>query len=117
MGDLMTARLTDSGSSAGAITGIPVAGVKAAIISALRTGRTPRLTKEQRAIYDFIAELHKTKRVADKTYTRAHALFGDEGMVEFVGIIGYYTLVAMTLNVFRMPVPDGTLPFKEPAVR
>jgi 4-carboxymuconolactone decarboxylase len=91
------------------------AGVKPATIEALRTGRTPRLTREQRAIYDFIAELHKTKRVADKTYARVHALFGDAGMVEFVGILGYYTLVAMTLNVFRVPLPDGEKsPFTEP---
>lgn len=91
------------------------AGVKAATIEALRTGRTPRLGKEERAIYDFIAELHKTKRVADKTYARVHALFGDAGTVEFVGILGYYTLVAMTLNVFRVPLPDGeTYPFAEP---
>jgi 4-carboxymuconolactone decarboxylase len=92
-------------------------GVKPATIEALRTGRTPRMTKEQRAIYDFVAELHKTKRVSDKTYGRVHALFGDAGMVEFVGILGYYTLVAMTLNVFRMPVPEGeTHPFVEPKI-
>lgn len=92
------------------------AGVKAATIEALRTGREPRLSREQRAIYDFIAELHKTRRVADKTYARVHALFGDAGMVEFVGILGYYTLVAMTLNVFRVPLPDGEgHPFPEPA--
>jgi 4-carboxymuconolactone decarboxylase len=91
------------------------AGVKPATIAALRTGRTPRLNKDERVIYDFIAELHKTKRVADKTYARAHALFGDAGMVEFVGILGYYTLVAMTLNVFRVPLPDGEIyPFAEP---
>jgi 4-carboxymuconolactone decarboxylase len=91
------------------------AGVKAATIEALRKGRTPRLGKEERAIYDFIAELHKSKRVGDKTYARVHAMFGDAGMVEFVGILGYYTLVAMTLNVFRVPLPDGEIyPFKEP---
>lgn len=91
------------------------AGVKAATIEALRTGRTPRLRKEERAIYDFIAELHKSKRVSDKTYARVHALLGDAGMVEFVGILGYYTLVAMTLNVFRVPLPDGEVyPFSEP---
>jgi 4-carboxymuconolactone decarboxylase len=92
------------------------AGVSPATIDSLRTGRAPRLNREQRAIYDFIAELHKTKRVSDKTYARVHALFGDAGMVEFVGILGYYTLVAMTLNVFRVPLPDGeTYPFAEPA--
>lgn len=91
------------------------AGVKPATIEALRTGRTPRLRKDERAIYDFIAELHKTKRVTDKTYARVHALFGDAGMVEFVGILGYYTLVAMTLNVFRVPLPDDEVyPFAEP---
>lgn len=90
------------------------AGVKAATIQALRTGRTPRLGKDERAIYDFIAELHKTKRVSDKTYARVQALFGDSGMVEFVGILGYYTLVAMTLNVFRVPLPEGEVyPFAE----
>jgi 4-carboxymuconolactone decarboxylase len=94
------------------------AGVKADTIEALRTGRTPKLTKEQRAIYDFIIELHKTKRVSDRTYARVHALFGDAGLVEFVGILGYYTLVAMTLNVFRVPLPDGeTYPFAEPRAK
>lgn len=94
------------------------AGVKPATIEALRTGRNPRLSKEERAIYDFIAELHKTKRVSDKTYARAQTLFGDAGMVEFVGVLGYYTLVAMTLNVFRVPLPDDqTYPFAEPKAR
>lgn len=93
-------------------------GIKADTIKALRTGRAPRLTKEERAISDFIAELHRTKRVSDRTYGRVRALFGDAGMVEFVGILGYYTLVAMTLNVFRVPIPDGEVyPFAEPRAR
>ena len=93
------------------------AGIKAATIEALRTGDAPKLSKEQRAIYDFIEELHRTKRVADKTYSRVHAMFGDPGVVEFVGIIGYYTLVAMSLNVFRVPLPDGEdYPFREPGM-
>jgi 4-carboxymuconolactone decarboxylase len=94
------------------------AGVKAQTIQAIRTGRTLKLTKEERAIYDFIAELHKTKRVSEKNYKRVHALFGDAGTIEFVGILGYYTLVAMTLNVFGVPLPDGEVyPFAEPAGR
>jgi 4-carboxymuconolactone decarboxylase len=94
------------------------AGVKAQTIQAIRTGRTLKLTREERAIYDFIAELHKTRRVSDRNYKRVHALFGDAGTVEFVGILGYYTLVAMTLNVFRVPLPDGeTYPFAESAPR
>lgn len=91
------------------------AGVKAATIEAIRTGRPLKLGKEERAIYDFIVELHKKRRVSDRNYKRVHALFGDAGTVEFVGILGYYTLVAMTLNVFHVPLPEGdAYPFTEP---
>jgi 4-carboxymuconolactone decarboxylase len=91
------------------------AGISEKIINDIRLGRMPkRLSKDERAIYDFVKELHKTRRVSDKNYARVHAIVGDAGMVEFVGICGYYVLVAMTLNVFRMPTPAGSpLPFKE----
>jgi 4-carboxymuconolactone decarboxylase len=91
------------------------AGVTAQTIKALRAGRLPRsLPKDERAVYDFIKELYRRKRVGDKTYARLHALLGDDGMVEFVGILGYYVLIAMSLNVFRMGPPEGEpLPFPE----
>lgn len=94
------------------------AGVKPETIEDLRTGREPTSApKDERTLYAFIKELYRTGRVGDRNYTAAHAILGDAGMVELVGLLGYYGLVAMTLNVFRMPVPEGTpLPFKEPAV-
>jgi 4-carboxymuconolactone decarboxylase len=56
--------------------------------------------------------------VSDRAYKGVQAIIGDAGMVELVGLLGYYSMVAMTLNVFRMPVAAGTpLPFKEPTVR
>ncbi len=92
------------------------AGVSAKTIRDLRTGREPKSApKDEKAIWRFVAELHKTKRVSDRTYAAVHATLGDAAMVEFVGILGYYTLVAMSLNVFRVPLPDGKeLPFSEP---
>ncbi len=83
----------------------------------LQAGREPKSApKDEKAIYRFIAELHRKKRVSDAAYKRVHAFLGDAAMVEFVGILGYYTLVAMTLDVFRVPLPEGkTLPFREPA--
>jgi len=95
------------------------AGVLPATIADLKSGRSPRkVPKDERAIYDFIVELHKTRRVSERTYARVHAFLGNAGMVELVGIIGYYTLVAMTLNVFNVPVPaDVTPPFAEPVSR
>ena len=91
------------------------AGVTPQTIRALRAGRIPKSApKDERAVYDFIKELYRAKRVGDKTYARLHALLGDDGMVEFVGILGYYVLIAMSLNVFRMGPPEGEpLPFPD----
>jgi 4-carboxymuconolactone decarboxylase len=91
------------------------AGVKPQTIKALHAGRPPRSAPEdERIIYDMLKELYGRKRVSDKTYARAHALLGDQGMVELTGIFGYYAMVAMLLDVFRMPVPAGAeIPFSE----
>jgi len=92
------------------------AGVAPATIRDLRAGRRPaRAPADERALYDFIKELYRTKRVSDATYRRVHKLLGDAGMVELVGILGYYALISMTLNVFRAAIPDDApLPFAEP---
>ncbi len=92
------------------------AGVKPKTIADLRAGRAPKsAAKDERAIYDFVQELYKTKRVSDRTYKRVHGLLGDKGMVELIGILGYYVMVSMTLNVFRMmPPADAALGFVEP---
>jgi 4-carboxymuconolactone decarboxylase len=92
------------------------AGVKPKTIQDLRAGRAPKFApKDERAIYDFIQELYKTRRVSDRTYKRVHVVLGDAATVELVGILGYYVLVSMTLNVFRMmPPQDAALAFAEP---
>lgn len=92
------------------------AGVKPQTIKDIQAGRRPKQApKDELAIYDFIRELYRTRRVGDATYKRVHAMLGDAGMVEFVGILGYYALVAMTLDVFRLDVPAGEKPpFREP---
>ena len=94
------------------------AGVKRKTIEDLRAGRAPKSApKDEKALYAFIKGLYRNGRASDRTYRNAHAVLGDAGMVELVGLLGYYTMVALTLNTFRMPVPDGTaLPFKEPAI-
>jgi len=91
------------------------AGVKPATIRDLHAGRAPKSApKDERAIYDFIDELYKSRRVSDKTYKRVQAALGDAATVELVGILGYYVMVAMILNVYRMMPPEDTpLPFPE----
>jgi 4-carboxymuconolactone decarboxylase len=92
------------------------AGVSARTIRDLKAGRAPKSApKDERAIYDFVQELYKTRRVSDRTYKRVRAFLSDEAMVELIGLLGYYTLVSMTLNVFHMlPPDDEALPFQEP---
>ena len=94
-------------------------GVKPETIRDLQAGRAPKKApKDELAIYAFAKELYRDKRVSDRTYKSVNTLLGDSGTVELVGLLGYYAMVAMTLDVFRMPVPEGTpLPFAEPAVR
>jgi len=91
------------------------AGVTSKTIQDLRVGRAPKSApKDERAIYDFVQELYKTKRVSDRTYKRVQAELGDPATVELVGILGYYVLISMTLNVFRMmPPQDAELAFAE----
>jgi len=91
------------------------AGVKAETIRDLHKGRVPKSApKDERAIYDFVQELYKTRRVSDKTYARVRDLLGEAATVEFVGILCYYVLISMILNVFRMSPPEGEpLPFAE----
>jgi 4-carboxymuconolactone decarboxylase len=91
-------------------------GVKPATIRDIRAGRAPKSAPaDEKAVYALVKELYATRRVSDATYRRVHKLIGDAGMVELVGILGYYVMVSMTLNVFRMPLPEGTpAPFREP---
>jgi len=91
------------------------AGVAPETIKDLKAGRAPKKAKkDERAIYDFVAELYKTKRVSERTYKRVNAVLGDVGTVELVGILGYYSLVAMMLDVFNVTLPEGaTAPWPE----
>ena len=91
------------------------AGVAPATIRDIKAGRAPKKApKDERAIYDFVQELYKTRRVSERTYRRVHSFLGDSLMVELVGILGYYGLVAMMLDVFNVPLPaDAPVPFAE----
>ena len=95
------------------------AGVAPETIRDVRAGRAPKTAKkDERAIFDLVQELYKTRRVSDRTYKRVHTLLGDAGMVDFVGILGYYGLVAMMLDVFQaMPPEDAPQYFKVPGKR
>lgn len=85
------------------------AGIEPEVLEAIADGRRPSAMSEDEAIvYDFLTELNKNKRVSDATFQRADRRFGKKGIVDLTGIDGYYTFLAMQLNVARYPVPgDG----------
>ncbi len=85
------------------------AGLGADIIDAIEQRRRPDFVKQdEAAVYDFVAELHDTRRVSDAGFAAAREHLGDAGVAELVGVVGYYTLVSMTLNAFEIPMPDGS---------
>jgi 4-carboxymuconolactone decarboxylase len=91
------------------------AGVPTAAIEAIRTGGTPLFVAEDEAlVYRVCSEIFRTQRLSDESFKEAIAAFGERGVVEIISIIGYYTLIGNTLNVFQVPLPEGEkLPFPE----
>jgi len=84
------------------------AGLDAAAVEAIRTGRTPSFGRgDEAAAYGFAKELLGTRKVSDATYQRAVAELGVKGVVELIGILGYYGLISMTINAFEVPLPPG----------
>jgi len=90
------------------------AGLDPKIAEAVAANKRPENMKEdEAAVYDFCIQLHRSKKVDDTNFKRVKALFGEQGVIDLVGVSGYYTAVSMTLNVAEVPVPDGKpLPLK-----
>jgi 4-carboxymuconolactone decarboxylase len=91
------------------------AGIEATAVEAIRAGRKPEFGKaDEAALYDFTTELLEKRCVSDATYKRAVAELGELGTVELVGILGYYSLISMTIVAFEVPLPAGAPePFPE----
>lgn len=87
------------------------AGVPASVIEAIKHRRVPPISDpDMLAVYDLASELLESRSVSDETYDRALAFLGETALIEMVAIIGYYSMIAMTLNAFEAPVPDGEAP-------
>jgi 4-carboxymuconolactone decarboxylase len=86
------------------------AGVPPAAIEAIRRGETPSFKQTDEAlVYRICTELFRTQRLSDASFEEARAL-GETGLIEVIAIIGYYTLIGNTLNVFQVQVPEGSTP-------
>jgi len=91
------------------------AGLSPAIAQAVAEGCRPEgMSEDEALVYDFCTELHRTRTVSDATFERAKARFGEQGVVDLIGVSGYYVAVAMVLNVAQVPLPEGVAPPLKP---
>jgi 4-carboxymuconolactone decarboxylase len=87
------------------------AGLKMEITQALAEGRRPQgMSADEEMIYEFSTELHQNQSVSDATYARVQVKFGEQGIIDLIGVNGYYTFLAMVLNATRTAVPKTTAP-------
>ncbi len=83
-------------------------GLAESIVDDLAQNRRPAGMKpDEDVVYDFCTALHRRHAVDDALFTRAVTLLGEQGVVDLIGVSGYYTLVSMVLNVAEIPLPAG----------
>lgn len=85
------------------------AGLKTEVTQALAEGRRPEgMSGDEQLVYEFCTELHQNQSVSDTTYSRTVARFGEQGVIDLIGVNGYYTFLAMVLNGTRTALPKGS---------
>jgi 4-carboxymuconolactone decarboxylase len=91
------------------------AGLDESLINAIAQGHPPvALSGPVAAVHAFCHELIQTRRVSDETYAALSTQVGEQGVVDLMAAMSYYTLVSMCLNVDQYPLPEGVLPELQP---
>jgi 4-carboxymuconolactone decarboxylase len=86
------------------------AGLSKDTVHAIAQGRRPlRMPEDEALVHDFVLELQHHRCVSDATYTRARKQFGEQAIVDLVGAMGYYSTLAMLMNVAQTPPPEGAV--------
>ncbi len=87
------------------------AGLNPAIAKAIEEGRRPEgMGEDEEILYNFCMELQRNQSVSDATYARTVAKFGEKGVIDTIGIVGYYTMLSMVMNTTRTPLTAGAVP-------
>jgi 4-carboxymuconolactone decarboxylase len=89
-------------------------GLNPEIAAAIAAGRRPHgMAEDEEILYDFATELLQNRSVSDPTYARVLAAFGEKGILDTIGLMGHYSMIAMVLNTARTPVAPGGPPMLE----
>ena len=84
------------------------AGLSPAVVDGVAAGRRPEaMPADEALLFDFCTELQRSRTVSDATYAEAVAAWGEQGVVDLIGAIGYYSTLAMLMNVARTPLDGG----------
>jgi 4-carboxymuconolactone decarboxylase len=87
------------------------AGLNESVIQAIAAGKRPgSMDADETIIYNFATELLNTKQVSDPVFKPVKDKFGERGVVDLIGVMGYYQFVSMLLNVDRYPLGEGVKP-------
>ena len=87
------------------------AGLDVKILGDLSAGRRPEnMRDDEAALYDLASSLYRDKKVTDAVYKAAVEKFGERGVMDIIGIIGYYGLVSMTLITMQAGAPNDSVP-------
>jgi 4-carboxymuconolactone decarboxylase len=87
------------------------AGLDASCIEAIRVSQAPTFSDPAEAeVYEYARLLLQTGTLTDDVHGAVTARWGARGAVELTGVIGYYTMVSLTLNAHQIPLPDGIKP-------
>ena len=90
------------------------AGITERAIEAIRAAHAPQFADPMEAsVYELTRELLSGGCASDAAYGEVRAHLGTQGIVELVALVGYYSMVAMTLNAHQVPLPE-TAPTVEP---
>jgi 4-carboxymuconolactone decarboxylase len=82
------------------------AGVPSHLVSAVSTGRRPEdMSSDEAIVYEFATELLRLQNVSDATYAKAVERFGEHGVIDMIGVAGYYSFLSMMMNTARTAVP------------
>ncbi len=91
------------------------AGLEEELIELLRFGRPltdagslPGLGERERTVIRVARELINEPKVSAETFVAAQTLFGNEGVMDLTGLVGYYTFVNYTLKTFDVQRPPGS---------
>lgn len=86
-------------------------GLKEEIITAIANRKRPTgMQPDEEVVYNFANEMLESKEVSDATFKAVADRYGEKGVVDLIGVMGYYQMVSMLLNVDRYPLPAGTQP-------